>query len=168
MPTDAIVVLDAAATILRWLIGDDDHVPVRTESPGELVGGFGDIVRSPAQIADILSMAVQGAAHRAAVQDRDLRTRPVGQEIAWQDASYLEGVAATLAWVLGERPGVPISHNEASRLAARDLKRERMRADDRDRTPGRSRSRSSRGPGQRHEARNGRSRPDAVTAAWGA
>jgi hypothetical protein len=32
---------DAAATILRWLIGDDDRVPVRGENPGELVGGFG-------------------------------------------------------------------------------------------------------------------------------
>jgi hypothetical protein len=100
---------DAAATILRWLIGDDDHVPVRTESPGELVGGFGHIVRSPVQIAGILSMAVQGAAQRTAVLDRDLRVRPVGQEIARQDAVYLEGVAATLEWVLGERPGAPIS-----------------------------------------------------------
>jgi len=42
---------DAAAIILRWLIGDDDHVPIRAENPGELVGGFGDVVRSPEQIA---------------------------------------------------------------------------------------------------------------------
>ncbi len=37
--------------ILRWLIGDDDHVPIEAENPGELVGGFGDVVRSPEQIA---------------------------------------------------------------------------------------------------------------------
>src|ERR1017187_2356534 len=42
---------DAAATILRWLIGDDDHVPVAGENTGELVGGFGDAVRSQHQIA---------------------------------------------------------------------------------------------------------------------
>jgi hypothetical protein len=35
---------DAAASILRWLIGADDHIPVRCENPGELVGGFGGVV----------------------------------------------------------------------------------------------------------------------------
>ena len=44
---------DAAAIILRWLIGADDHVPVRCENPGELVGGFGDVIRSREQIAEI-------------------------------------------------------------------------------------------------------------------
>ena len=53
---------DAAAIILRWLIGDDDHVPVEAENPGELVGGFGDVVRSPEQIAGILALAAEGAA----------------------------------------------------------------------------------------------------------
>ena len=48
---------DSAATILRWLIGDDDQVPVRGENLGELVGGFGDVVRSATQIASILALA---------------------------------------------------------------------------------------------------------------
>jgi hypothetical protein len=54
---------DAAATVLRWLIGDDDHVPVRGNDRGELVGGFGHVVRSPAQIADILAVAAERRRH---------------------------------------------------------------------------------------------------------
>jgi hypothetical protein len=50
---------DGAATVLRWLIGDDDHVPVRGENPGEVVGGFGDIVRSPDQIAHVLAVVIE-------------------------------------------------------------------------------------------------------------
>lgn len=50
---------DAAATVLRWLIGDDDRVPVRCENPGELVGGFGDVVHSREQIAAVLAFATQ-------------------------------------------------------------------------------------------------------------
>ena len=52
---------DAAATILRWLIGTDDHVPVRCANPGELVGGFGDVVRSREQIAEMAALAARGA-----------------------------------------------------------------------------------------------------------
>jgi hypothetical protein len=48
-----------AATILRWLIGGNDHVPARGENLGELVGGFGDVARSPGEIVAILALALQ-------------------------------------------------------------------------------------------------------------
>jgi hypothetical protein len=120
---------DAAATILRWLLGDDDHVPVRTESPGELVGGFGHVVRSPAQILATLSLAIEGQ-RRAAAQDRDMNVDPDSRRLTRQDADYLGGVAATLTWILGKRPEAPISRQQARELTTRDLKRERVRADD--------------------------------------
>jgi hypothetical protein len=120
---------DAVATILRWLIGDDDHLPVRAESPGDLVGGFGHVVRSPAQIITTLSLATEGQ-QRAAAWDRDLNVGPDSRRLARQDADYLGGVAATLAWILGERPEAPISRQQARELTSRDLKRERVRADD--------------------------------------
>jgi hypothetical protein len=120
---------DAAATILRWLIGDDDHVPVRTDSPGELVGGFGHVVRSAAQMASVQALAIEGQ-QEAATSGRDLSSDPVSHGYAGQEVDYLEGVAATLAWVIGERPGAPISHDWARPLTTRDLKRERVRADD--------------------------------------
>jgi hypothetical protein len=78
---------DAAATILRWLIGDDDHVPVRTDSPGELVGGFGHIVRSPAQLTATLSLAAERTAASRSPRTRPQRgpgqpqTRPAGRGI---------------------------------------------------------------------------------------
>jgi hypothetical protein len=37
---------------------------------------------------------------------------------------------ATLAWVLGERTDAPISRQQAREVTTRDLKRERVRADD--------------------------------------
>ncbi len=97
---------DAAAIILRWLIGNDDHVPIAVENPGELVGGFGDVVRSPEQIAGILALAAEGL-RQAAAQGRDLDVGADARAFARQDADYLNGVMATLAWVLGERASSP-------------------------------------------------------------
>src|SRR6202046_2158985 len=99
---------DAAATILRWLIGDDDHLPVRGENRGELVGGFGDVVRSPEQIAGTLALAAEGL-RQAAAQGRNLDADADNRAFARQDAAYLNGVMATLAWVLDERADSPIT-----------------------------------------------------------
>ena len=120
---------DGAATILRWLIGDDDHVPVRGENRGELVGGFGDVVRSPGQIEDILALAGERQ-QRAAATGRDLDADPAHRRFAQQDIHYLDGVAATLAWVLNDRPDAPITHSRPAELTTRDLKIERLHAED--------------------------------------
>lgn len=120
---------DAAATILRWLIGDDDHIPVRGENPGELVGGFGDIVRTPDQIAGILALAAEGQG-QAASKSSDVDAGPDDRQFAQQDADYLDGVLATLAWVLGERAEAPISRDQSHQPTMRNLKTERVHADD--------------------------------------
>ncbi|MGH3157684.1 MAG: hypothetical protein ACRDNF_14055 [Streptosporangiaceae bacterium] len=120
---------DAAATILRWLIGDDDHVPVRGDFPGELVGGFGHVVRSHTQITATLSLATQGQ-QRATARNHDLNADPDSRKFARQDADYLGGVAATLAWINGERTEAPVSCHQADGVTTRALKRERVRADD--------------------------------------
>jgi hypothetical protein len=120
---------DGAATILRWLIGDDDHLPVRGENRGELVGGFGDVVRSPEQIAGILALAAEGA-QRAAAQGRDLDVGADARAFARQDADYLNGVMATLAWTLGERADSPITSAQSRELTTRALKMQRVHAED--------------------------------------
>jgi hypothetical protein len=120
---------DAAATALRWLIGDDDHVPVRGDNPGELVGGSGDIVRSPEQIADVLSATTEGQ-RKAEAQGRDVAAEPEDWQLARQDVDYLDGVAATLAWVLGGRPEAPITRTHNRELTTRDLQTERLHAED--------------------------------------
>ena len=43
---------------------------------------------------------------------------------------YLEGVVATLAWTLGQRPESPVTHTQPAKLTTRDLKAERLRAED--------------------------------------
>lgn len=120
---------DAAATVLRWLIGEDDRVPVRGENRGELVGGFGDVVRPPEQIASVMALAVAGR-QQAAVKSRGLGLGSDDRQLARQQAGYLDGVVSTLTWVLGRRSETPISHKPSRDLTTRDLKSERVRAED--------------------------------------
>lgn len=119
--------VDAAATILRWLIGEDDRVPVRCENPGELVGGFGAIVRTLQQIVGLLASATKGQRH-AATLSHDVSVAPDHRQRVGQDADYLSGVAATLSWVLGEA-SAPITRTQ-SKLTIRDIKTERLHAED--------------------------------------
>ena len=120
---------DAAATILRWLIGADDHVPVRCENPGELVGGFGDVIRSLEQIADVAALATR-ARRRAAARRLDVDADQGDQQLAREEVDYLDGVVATLAWVHGERAEAPITRVQPREVTARALKTERVYAED--------------------------------------
>jgi hypothetical protein len=120
---------DAAATVLRWLIGNDDHVPVRGKDRGELVGGFGDVVRSRAQISGILALAAEGQ-QRTAVQGRDLDAGANVRASARQDADYLDGVTVTLSWIFGKRTESPITRTQSRELTTRVLKMERVYAED--------------------------------------
>ena len=120
---------DAAATILRWLIGDDDHVPVRGENRGELVGGLGDIVRSRQQMAEMLALAAE-VKRRAMIEGRDMDADPADRQFAGHNLDYLNGVGATLAWGLGERAEAPITRVQSRELTSRDLKSERVHAED--------------------------------------
>ena len=126
---DQDISADAAAIVLRWLIGDDDHVPIAVENPGELVGGFGHIVRSPEQMAGILALAAEGL-RQAAARGRDLDAGADARAFARQDADYLDGVLATLAWVLGERADSPITSPHSGELTTRALKMQRVQAQD--------------------------------------
>ena len=120
---------DAAATILRWLIGADDHVPVRGTNVGALVGGFGDIVRTRPQIANVLAAATEG--HRQAVaKGRQSSVSPAHRQLAQPDAEYRIGVTATLEWVVGQRAGAPITSQHRGVLTATELKAERLHAED--------------------------------------
>jgi hypothetical protein len=121
--------VDAAATILRWLVGLDDRIPVHGENLGELVGGFGDIVRSREQIAEVAAVAAH-AQPQAAAMSLDADADPGDREFACQDADYLDGVMVTLAWALGERAEAPITRAQPRELTARALESERGYADD--------------------------------------
>ncbi len=120
---------DAAATILRWLIGVDDHIPVRGKNRGELVGGFGDVVRSQEQIADVLARASRGQ-RQAVARSLDVNADPDDRRLASHNADYFDGVAATLAWVLGKRAEAPIARSQSRELTALNLKAERLHAED--------------------------------------
>ncbi len=118
---------DAAATILRWLIGQTDRVPIRCGNPGELAGGFGDIVRSRAPPSWRSQSTVKSEPPSAA--GMSMRILPTGGS-PQQDADYLDGVAATLAWILGEQPEAPITRSRSRERTTPALKAERVYAED--------------------------------------
>lgn len=120
---------DAAATVLRWLIGVDDHVPVRDTNPGELVGGFGHIVRSPEQIAEVVDYAAQ-AQRVVAAASTDAGLDAVARHSASQRMRYLDGVTAACGWALGDRAEAPITRAENRGATSKALKRERLHAED--------------------------------------
>jgi len=120
---------DAAATILRWIIGHDDHVPVGGPDKGSLVGGFGDVVRSRRYIAGVLALATAGQ-RSGGRTSMDTHDEAESQRFASNYAHYLQGVAATLAWVLGDCDETPISRAQGCELTTKVLKMERVHAED--------------------------------------
>ena len=118
---------DGAATVLHWLIGEDDHVPVRGENLGELVGGFGDIVHSRKDISRRMADAI-AARQLAASRSRALEADPGDRLSAQQEADYFDGVTATLAWILGERAESPITHAGQREPTTDVMKTERVHA----------------------------------------
>lgn len=120
---------DAAATVLRWLIGTDDHVPVQGDNRGTLVGGFSEIVRPPEEIRDVLALAAERH-RRASAKAKNIDTKPDDRHRARQESDYLDGVSVTLSWVLGDRSEAPISRSRHCERTARDLKAERVHAID--------------------------------------
>jgi hypothetical protein len=120
---------DAAAAILRWLIGEDDHIPVRGTNLGALVGGFGDIVRTRPQIANVLAATTED--HRQAVaKGWQSSVSPAHRQVTQRDAEYRVGVTATLEWVIGQRAEAPITSQRRGVLTAKELKAERLHAED--------------------------------------
>ena len=103
---------DGAASVLRWLIGADDRVPVRGQNRGELVGGYDDVVWAMEQIAQLRDEARQRRQARPQVTD------------------YLDGVIVTLEWVLGERSRALASGQRCWPVTAHELKQERVHAED--------------------------------------
>lgn len=120
---------DAAATILRWLIGLDDHIPVCCDNPGELVGGLGDIVRTREEIADTKAVAVH-AQRRAMTKYLDTGTHADERHDVCEAADLLDGVIVTLTWVCGERIEAPVTRVQPREVTAKALKQERVHAED--------------------------------------
>ncbi|GAA3224938.1 hypothetical protein GCM10020216_038990 [Nonomuraea helvata] len=116
---------------LEWLLGVDDAIPVpgvHREGLGHLVGGRGRIVRTSANVTAVLDRARRG---------------PRVASIEWQ-TSWCEGVIACCEWVLGRRPGAPVSDRPPAQPGlptGDDLSRELAPVED---------VRHQLGPGRRH------------------
>jgi hypothetical protein len=114
-----------------------------TDGVGQLVlVGYGAYLRrpfTPNRLAFLPAGPLQGQAfqegrwagrQQAATHGRDVDADPDDRRFAQQDTNYLDGVAATLAWVLGDRPEAPIMRSRPRELTTKDLKAERVHAED--------------------------------------
>jgi len=61
---------------------------------------------------------------------RNSDVNPDSRRCSQQDADFLAGIVATLAWVLGEQAQAPVTHRRPPELATRDLKAELVLAED--------------------------------------
>ena len=117
---------DGAAAVLRWLIGDDDHLPVRGPDRGALTGGFGEVVRSPDDIAQMIASPAD--------PEFPVNRSGSGQEAGCPD--YWRGVLTTANWILGRRVTAPLTGTRSPELTSHDLKTERLHAYDQVEQPG--------------------------------
>ena len=100
-------------------------------NPGELVGGFGDVVRSRKQIAESIAATAQAQREATALSPHTgAAAEAVDRERARQEADYLAGVTVTFTWVRGEQAETPISQVKASAITSRVVKQERLHAED--------------------------------------
>ncbi len=90
------------ADALAWLLGMDDSIPVPGTHPeglGHLVGGRGRIVRTSRHVVAVRDLARRG---------------PRVASIEWE-TDWCAGVLACCEWVLGRRPGAPVSDRPPAR-----------------------------------------------------
>jgi hypothetical protein len=90
-------------TLLEWLTGASDRPPAYAAGtqPGDITGGRGLIVRTPAETAAMAALARTR---------RDSGTDPEG----WASGpGWYAGVAAALEWAGGQRADPPMSHPDA-------------------------------------------------------
>jgi hypothetical protein len=77
----------------------------------------------------MMAIAAEGQ-QRATAMSRNLNDDPSQRQRAQQDADYLGGVTAALAWVLGEWAETPVTRKAARLPTTEDLKLVRVHAEE--------------------------------------
>jgi hypothetical protein len=132
VPTDYCDQLREVRSVLAWLAGATDEIPVDDENPGQFIGAGDGYTRTDAEIRQVRDNARLGSEQSAfpnpmTPHDAALPwTWPAG----WMDGAWCQGVRDLLDWVLGERAGSPLFGRAIGLPSRYDLTYEDAAADD--------------------------------------
>lgn len=123
VPTDRCDQLGEVRSILRWLIGEADEIPVDDDNRGRLVGARDDYARTDQEIREVRARAACGLESCDLPEHMDSAEvrNPWHWDPAWMNASWLRGVRDLLHWVLGERSTSPLGHRVIGMPAPLDV-----------------------------------------------
>jgi hypothetical protein len=132
VPTDYCDQLREARSVLAWLAGATDEIPVDDENPGQLTVARGGYTRTDAEIRQVRDNARRGLSTCDLPQHMDPATarNPWRWDASWMNAAWLRGVRDLLDWVLGERADSPLGGRTIGLPAKHDLTYEDAAADD--------------------------------------
>jgi hypothetical protein len=110
VPADFRDQLRQTRSILGWLAGRSDEIPVDDENRGRLIGARGGYARTDDDIRRVCDYALLGlkAGDLPDVMSPAEARHPWRWGAAWVNAAWLRGVRDLLAWVLGERDAAPL------------------------------------------------------------
>jgi hypothetical protein len=123
VPTDFCDQLREARSVLAWLIGDSDQIPVDDENRGRFIGARSDFARTDAYIREVRDRALTGlkVCDLPEPLARDDARRPWRWRAEWMNAAWLRGVGDLLDWVLGDRIASPLCGRSVGLPASHDL-----------------------------------------------
>jgi hypothetical protein len=130
VPADFRDQLRQARSILAWLAGGSDEVPLDDDDRGRFVGARGGYARTDDDIRTVCDRAVLGlkAGDLPEVMSPSDARHPWRWDAAWMNAAWLRGVRDLLAWVLGERDASPLCARAVGLPTSYDLSHEEAAA----------------------------------------
>jgi hypothetical protein len=111
VPADYHDQLAETRSILAWLIGTTDEIPLDDDQRGRFIGARDDYARTDHDIRAVLN-----AAQRSLVRfdlpgqiDPADAANPWQWDASWMNAAWNRGVRDLLGWVLGDKPTSPLT-----------------------------------------------------------
>jgi hypothetical protein len=123
VPADFRDQLRQTRSVLAWLAGGSDLIPVDTDNRGRFIGARGDYTRTDAEIHKVRGHALRGLAAcdlPEPLSSADAR-HPWRWDPAWMYAAWLRGVRDLLGWVLGDFPAAPLCQRTGGRPSTYEL-----------------------------------------------
>lgn len=131
VPADFRDQLRETRTVLAWLVGSADEIPVDDDNRGRLIGARGDYARTDDDIRRVVDHALIGlkAGDLPEQMSPSDAKHPWRSDSGWMNAAWLRGVRDTLTWVLGECPTSPLCQRSVGLPTTYDLTYEQAAAD---------------------------------------
>jgi hypothetical protein len=131
VPADFRDQLRETRSILAWLAGSSDEIPVDDDNRGRFIGARGDYARTDDQMRQARDNALLGlkACDLPDAMSPAQARHPWRWDAGWMNAAWIRGVRDLLTWVLGERDAAPLTDRAVGLPTTYDLTYEEAAAD---------------------------------------